>query len=94
MTAGAHGGGAVPLDVRHLYLNRITVIGSAPHGAGDMDASLRAAAEGRCRATIDRIMPLEEAAEAHRIVAAGEGLGKVVLVPPGIAPQPAAPRAA
>lgn len=94
VTAGAHGGGTVPLDVHHLYLNRITVIGSTAHGADDMEASLRAAAEGRYRATIDRILPLEEAAEAHRIVAAGEGLGKVVLVPPGIDRAPAAPRAA
>jgi NADPH:quinone reductase-like Zn-dependent oxidoreductase len=82
VTAGAHGGGLVALDVKHLYLNSIAVIGSVGRiTPADLEFSLRAAAEGRYRVLIDRVLPLAEAARAHRIVAERSGLGKVVLQP-------------
>jgi NADPH:quinone reductase-like Zn-dependent oxidoreductase len=82
ITAGAHGGGTVPLDVQRLYLNGITVIGSVGRiTAEDLALCLRAAAEGRHRVLIDRVLPLAEAALAHRIVAERSGTGKVVLQP-------------
>jgi NADPH:quinone reductase len=82
ITAGAHGGGTVPLDVKRLYLNAITVIGSFGRILrGDVDTALRAAAEGRYKVLIDRVLPLAEAAQAHRLVAERSGIGKVVLQP-------------
>ena len=82
ITAGAHGGGTVPLDVKSLYLKFITVIGSVGKITHeDIEFGLRAAAEGRYRILIDRVLPLAEAAQAHEIVAARGGTGKVVLEP-------------
>lgn len=82
ITAGAHGGGTVPLDVKYLYLNSITVIGSVGRiTPEDLERSLRAAADGRYRVLVDRVLPLAEAALAHRIVADRSGTGKVVLRP-------------
>ncbi len=82
ITAGAHGGGTVPLDVKQLYLNSITVIGSVGRiTPADLDFSLRAAADGRYRVLVDRVLPLSEAALAHRLVAERSGTGKVVLQP-------------
>lgn len=81
VTAGSHGGGIVPIDVGHLYLNHITVMGWTGQSPADVTESLKAAAEGRFRVLIDRILPLSEAALAHRIVAERSGLGKVVLDP-------------
>lgn len=82
ITAGAHGGGTVSLDVKHLYLNFITIIGSVGKITHeDLDLALGAAAQGRYRVLVDRVMPLAEAASAHDLVAARSGIGKVVLEP-------------
>lgn len=82
ITAGGHGGGVVPLDVKRLYMSGITVKGSVGRiTPGDLDLGLRAAAEGRYRVLVDRVLPLGEAAWAHRIVDQRSGTGKVVLQP-------------
>ncbi len=81
VTAGAHGGGIVPVNVSHLYINHITIMGWTGQTAADMNDSLAAAAAGRFQVLVDRIMPLAEAVEAHHIVAARGGLGKVILQP-------------
>lgn len=82
ITAGAHGGGTVPLDVKSLYLNGITVIGSVGQiTSDDLELALEAAAEGRHRVLVHRVLPLAEAVLAHRIVDDRSGTGKVVLQP-------------
>jgi NADPH:quinone reductase-like Zn-dependent oxidoreductase len=81
VTAGSHGGGQVSLDVKRLYLYQIALMGSLGFTHEDVVASLEAAAAGRLKVLIDKVMPLSEAAEAHRRVAAREGIGKIVLSP-------------
>ena len=81
VTAGAHGGGVVPLDIRKLYLNQLSVIGATGQLASDVESSLNAAADGRIAATIDRVMPLRDAALAHELLAARQELGKIILKP-------------
>lgn len=81
VTAGGHGGGIVPLDVRQLYLRQITIIGNPVDRELDYDTSLEAAAVGRWRVMIDRVMPLSQAAQAHELVESRAGIGKVLLDP-------------
>lgn len=80
VTAGAHGGGTVPLDVRRLYMRRLRIIGAAGTTLFDVEQALAAAARGRLQARIDRIMPMSQAAEAHRLAEADRTIGKIVLV--------------
>ncbi len=91
VTAGAHGGGTVPLDVKALYLHGLTVIGSVGRvTADDLTLTLEAAAHGRHRVLVDRVLPLSEAVLAHRLVAERSGTGKIVLRPhPDPLKQPA-----
>lgn len=81
VTAGSHGGGTVPLDVQRLYLYQIAVMGSLGFTQADVAFALDAAARGHLRVLIDRVLPLAEAAEAHRLVAARLTTGKIVLDP-------------
>lgn len=79
VTAGSHGGGIVPVNVSHLYLNHITIMGWTGQTHADVTDSLNAAASGHYKVLMDKILPLSEAAKAHHIVADRSGLGKVVL---------------
>ncbi len=81
VTAGAHAGGIVPLDLNYLYLNYITIIGSTIHTDADVELSLKVAAEGHLDVLIDQVLPLADAAAAHRLVAGRGGVGKIVLKP-------------
>jgi NADPH:quinone reductase len=82
VTAGSHGGaGTVPVSVTHLYFNQITIMGWTGQTDADVNDSLKAASEGRFKVLIDRVMPLAEAVEAHRIAEGRAGLGKVILQP-------------
>lgn len=82
ITAGGHGGnGIVPLDVRRLYLNFITIIGDPRDNPDTLELALKAAADGQLKVLIDQVMPLSRAVEAHEIAEKRAGLGKIVLDP-------------
>ncbi len=81
ITIGAHGGGVVPLDVRRLYLESLTVIGGAHGEPQDAARALADAAAGRIQVMIGAVLPLDQARQAHELVEANEINGKVVLVP-------------
>ena len=81
VTAGAHAGPHVAIDFAHLYHKRITIKGEAGYRPADVPKCFAAAAAGKIKAQIERILPLSRAAEAHRLVESGESLGKIVLDP-------------
>ena len=79
VTAGGHGGGNVPLDVKYLYLNVITIFGNPIDTPENFRLALKVAAEGKLKVLIDKVLPLGEAVRAHEIVEQRAGIGKVVL---------------
>jgi NADPH:quinone reductase-like Zn-dependent oxidoreductase len=81
VTAGSHAGPNVMIDFSHLYHNQITIQGRPGHHAPDRDRCFAAAAEGKIKAQIERLLPLSSAVEAHRLVESGEVPGKIVLDP-------------
>ena len=80
VTAGGHGGGNVPLDVKYLYLNVITIFGNPIDTPDNFRLALKVAAEGKLKVLIDKVLPLEEVRRAHEIVEGRSGIGKVVLI--------------
>jgi len=82
VTVGAHGGGLVTLDIRRLYFRRLQVMsGIGAERREDIERSLQLAAAGQVRVLIDRVMPLREAAAAHRLVEENQTCGKIILDP-------------
>jgi NADPH2:quinone reductase len=81
VTAGAHGGPLVTIDFGHLYHKKITIKGITGHQAADVPKCLQAVAEGRLKVQIAHILPLTRAADAHRMMEADPGMGKIVLDP-------------
>jgi NADPH:quinone reductase-like Zn-dependent oxidoreductase len=81
VTAGGHGGGNVPLDVKYLYLNVITIFGNPIDTPDNFELALQVAAEGKLKVLIDKVLPLQEARRAHEIVEERSGIGEVVLTP-------------
>jgi NADPH2:quinone reductase len=88
MIAFLHGARA-PVDLALLMRRRLTITGSTlrPRSAqfkGEVAQQLRTQVwplieAGRIRAVIERTFPLDQAADAHRLLEAGEHVGKIVL---------------
>ncbi len=81
VTAGAHGGPNVSIDFFHLYDKRISIMGMPGYEPGDREKCYQAVAEGKIRPRIERVMPLSQAVEAHRLTETDPAIGKIVLDP-------------
>jgi NADPH:quinone reductase len=81
VTAGAHGGPHVTIDFAHLYHRKITIKGITGHRRSDIPKCLTAVAEGKIKVQIAHVLPLALAADAHRMMEADPGMGKIVLDP-------------
>lgn len=83
VTPGALGSPMVSFNIWTLVGRkaRIQGIGSAPAPRETIERLISLAAEGKLRPVIDRELPLEQAADAHRAIEARETFGKVILRP-------------
>lgn len=83
VSAGAQGPAKVELDMRQLYLKWASILGGPGNAPDGATRAFEWAVEGHIDPGIDRIMPLKDAADAHRLVASRKITGKVVLDPRG-----------
>ena len=81
LNCGATAGYAVTTDLRYLFSFEQQIIGSDGWHRADLTALLSLLAEGRLAPLIDCILPLEEAAEAERMLEDREVVGKILLKP-------------
>jgi len=81
LNCGATAGHAVTTDLRYLFSFEQQIIGSDGWHRDDLTALLSLLAEGRLAPLIDCILPLEEAAEAERMLEDREVVGKILLKP-------------
>lgn len=86
---GLQGGTRAELDLNKLLRKRAAVAATSLRGRPVAEKAAIVAAvrehvwplveSGRVRPVVDRVLPITEAPEAHRVVEAGEHVGKVVL---------------
>ncbi len=81
VTVGAHGGEIVPVDVILLFRHQWSLIGSVRATAEEIRHCIDLVASGQLSPLIHATLPLDLAAEAHRILENRQQFGKVVLVP-------------
>jgi NADPH:quinone reductase-like Zn-dependent oxidoreductase len=81
VTCGATSGHRGNLDIRYLFSRQISLHGSYMGSKRELVEVLKFFEDGRLKAVVDRVLPLERAAEAHRAIEARAQFGKVVLAP-------------
>jgi NADPH:quinone reductase-like Zn-dependent oxidoreductase len=81
VTCGATIGSEVKLDVNVLFGKHLSLMGSWMGRRSELVEVLKFVRDGRLKPVVDRVLPLAEAANAHRAIEAREIFGKIVLVP-------------
>jgi NADPH:quinone reductase-like Zn-dependent oxidoreductase len=79
VTCGATSGPMVETDVRRLFWNQWTIMGSTMGSDAEFDAVTDAFIAGRLTAVVDSVFPLDRATAAFERLASGEQFGKVVV---------------
>ena len=79
VTCGSTSNFRVTVDLRYLFSRQLSLLGSYMGTRRELILALQAFEAGKIRPVIDSILPLAQAADAHRRVAARLNIGKVVL---------------
>lgn len=81
VTCGATSGFKGNLDIRYLFSRQISLHGSYMGAKTELIEVIKFFEDGRLKPVVDRVLPLEKAAEAHKAIEDRAQFGKVVLVP-------------
>jgi zinc-binding alcohol dehydrogenase/oxidoreductase len=76
---GATSGPNPPANLHRIFWKQLSILGSTMGTAEDFAGVYDLVASGRVKPLVDRVFPLEEAADAHRHLESGKQFGKVVL---------------
>ncbi|GIO54066.1 hypothetical protein BK138_03665 [Paenibacillus rhizosphaerae] len=81
LTCGATTGFEAVTDLRYVWVREISIIGSNGWGEGDLHTLLDLVSRKKLKPVIDRVLPLEEIREAHRLIEEREFFGKIIIHP-------------
>jgi NADPH:quinone reductase-like Zn-dependent oxidoreductase len=87
VTCGATSGPNPKEEMRLIFWNQISILGSTMANDREFRSLLSAVASGRLSPRIDRVLRLSQAAEAYRRMEEGQQYGKIVLVPDAVESQ-------
>lgn len=81
ITCGATTGANPQTDIRYIFWNQLQIIGSTMGTKKELLDVLKLVWAGKLKPVIARVFPLEEAAEAQKMMERREQFGKLILVP-------------
>ena len=81
VTCGGTTGAEVSIQLPHLFIKNISILGSTMGPRNAYSAIFEAAATGAFKPVVDRVLPMSEIASAHAALENREVLGKIVLIP-------------
>ena len=79
VTCGATAGFDARTDIRYVWVRELRILGSDGYTLEDIATSIRLAAEGKLKPVVDRVLPIQEAAQGHRLLESRAVFGKIVL---------------
>jgi len=79
VTCGATSGPMVETDVRRLFWNQWTILGSTMGNDAEFEAVVAELRAGRLHPPVDSVWPLEQGKAAYERLETGEQFGKVVI---------------
>jgi NADPH:quinone reductase-like Zn-dependent oxidoreductase len=79
VTCGATSGAEVEINLRLVFFKLLSILGSTMGSLAELHQIMRFVEEGRLHPVVDRILPLEQVGEGHRILEERQAFGKVVL---------------
>ena len=81
LVCGATAGHDPKEDLRYVWTFEINIVGSNSFYDDDLKGLMKLIQEGKMRPMIDKVLPLEQAAEGLRLIRDREVVGKVVVAP-------------
>ena len=81
LTCGATAGYNPATDIRFIWTAEMDIRGSNGWKRSDLDALVAMVDDGRLKPVVDSVMPLEEGAEAMRLLEERAFFGKIVVAP-------------
>lgn len=79
VTCGATSGPKVEMDLRYFYSKQLSVLGSYMGSFSELVKVLELVDSGKLLPTVDIVLSLKEAQEAHKRMEARQNFGKIVL---------------
>jgi len=81
LVCGATAGHDPKEDLRYIWTFEINIVGSNSFYDDDLKGLMQLIQDGKMRPVIDKVLPLEQAAEGLRMIRDREVVGKVVVAP-------------
>jgi len=79
VTCGATMGPTAETDIRYLFMRQLRIQGAFMGSKADLMALIPLVEAGELKPVVDQVLPLSEAAQAHRLLEERRQFGKVVL---------------
>jgi len=79
VTCGATTGYEAITDLRYIFYKQLQILGSTMGSKGSLFKVFRLVESGKLKPVIDRVMPMKDVADAHRLLEERKVFGKIVL---------------